>query len=278
MPNKVVLITGCSSGIGKALCEEFHRRGYRVIATARRLETLDPLRKLGVATEQVNVTDRQSASRLIDAVLQSEGRIDILVNNAGYGLFGPTLDLPHEELVQQFHTNVFAPINLARLVAPAMKSQGGGIIINIGSISGFVTTPFAGAYCASKSALHSFTDALRMELSPFGIRVMSVQPGGIQSEFGKNSGRSAERLLNPDSWYGSLRESILSRAQASQDDAVPPEELARKLVAFVERGKFPPIIRIGRKSFSLPFLKSALPTAWLDTIFRRRSGLNRIMK
>ena len=276
MSKKVVVITGCSSGIGRALSEEFHRRGFRVIATARRIESLEGLRKQGIGTETLDVTDRQEASRVMRDILGREGRIDILVNNAGYGLFGPAVDLPHEELVSQFHTNVFAPLNLIRLIAPAMRSQGGGMIVNIGSISGIVTTPFAGAYCASKAALHSLTDALRMELAPYGIRVVSVQPGGIVSEFGKNSRQSAERIVKTDSWYESLKDSILSRAQLSQVGATSAEEIARKLVALIESGNPPAIVRIGRRSFSLPFLKSALPATLLDSIFRKRFGLNKL--
>jgi short-subunit dehydrogenase len=275
--NKVVLITGCSSGIGRALSEEFHRRGHKVIATARRVESMEALRKQGIGTETLDVTDRQEANRVVRAVLEREGRIDVLVNNAGYGLFGPTIDLPHEELVSQFHTNVFAPVNLIRLIAPAMRNQGGGIIINIGSISGVVTTPFAGAYCASKAALHSFSDALRMELAPYGIRIVSVQPGGVQSDFGKNSGRSAERIMKPDSWYHSLKDPILSRAQVSQVGATASEEFARRLVGLIEGGNPPAIVRIGSRSFSLPFLKSVFPAALLDLIFRRKFGLNKNM-
>lgn len=278
MPNKVVMITGCSSGIGRALAEEFHRRRYRVIATARRIESLDTLRDQGIGTERLDVTDRQEASRVMRDILGRERRIDILVNNAGYGLFGPAIDLPHEELVSQFHTNVFAPLNLIRLIAPAMRSQGGGIIVNIGSISGIVATPFAGAYCASKAALHSLTDALRMELAPYGIRVVSVQPGGIESDFGRNSKRSAERIMKSDSWYDSLRGSILARTQLSQVGATKADVFARRLVQLIDTGNSPAIVRIGYRSFSLPFLKSVIPSAWLDLIFRKRFGIDGILK
>jgi NAD(P)-dependent dehydrogenase (short-subunit alcohol dehydrogenase family) len=153
-----------------------------------------------------------------------------------------------------------------------------GCSSGIGSISGVVTTPFAGAYCASKAALHSFSDALRMELAPFGIRVVNVQPGGIESDFGKNSGRSAERTMKPGSWYGNLKDSILSRARVSQVGATPADSFARKLVGLIEAGNPPAIARIGSRSFSLPALKSLLPAAWLDSILRKRFGLNKGME
>jgi short-subunit dehydrogenase len=271
--NTVVLITGCSSGIGKALSEEFHRRGLTVVATARRVESLEELRTKGIRTEKLDVTDEREAERVVQSVLQNEGHIDILVNNAGYGLFGPTVELPDDELAKQFETNVFAPLRLIRLVATSMKSRGHGLIINIGSISGFVTTPFAGAYCASKAALHSLSDALRMELSPFGIRVMTVQPGGIQSEFGNNSGQSAERVMKSASWYDAMRGSILNRAKESQRGATGAAEFARALVRCALKSDPPPIVRIGNRSFSLPLLKKLVPTRWLDALFRKRFGV-----
>lgn len=160
----VVLITDCSSGIGKALCQALHRRGCRVVATARRLEGIDDLKAHTVMTLLLDVTDSAGIQQVIKAVLDQEGRIDLLVNNAGFGQFGPLMDLSPAQLQAQFQTNVLAPLDLVQQVAPVMKQQRSGIIVNIGSISGVVTTPFAGAYCASKAALHSLSEALRMEL------------------------------------------------------------------------------------------------------------------
>jgi NAD(P)-dependent dehydrogenase (short-subunit alcohol dehydrogenase family) len=273
MTTKTVLITGCSSGIGRALCEEFHARGHRVVATARRIETLDALKSRGMGVEELDVTEDRQVSQVIAEVLHREGRIDILVNNAGYGLMGPMLDLPDSEVLMQFQTNEFGPLGLIRAVAPSMRARGGGLIVNIGSISGIVTTPFAGAYCASKASVHSISEALRMELAPFGIRVVTVQPGGIRSNFGNASLTAAQRAMRTESWYASIRKSIDKRAMESQSNATPAHQFARRLVDIVVSKRVPPVVRLGSKSFSLPFLKKALPTVILDSIFRKRYGL-----
>lgn len=270
---KVILLTGCSSGIGRALSEEFHRRGHRVTATARRRETLEPLKSEGIAVDQLDVTNVDDIERVIDAALAREGHIDVLVNNAGYGLIAPTLDVLEDELLAQFQTNVFAPLSLIRRIAPVMRKYGGGTIVNIGSISGIVTTPFSGAYCASKAALHALSEALRMELAPFGIRVIIVQPGGIESNFGNASGRLAERVLKQDSWYSQMKESILVRARVSQGGAMSSPEFARKLVRIIEAKNPPAVVRLGSRSFLLPFMKGVLPTGILDAVLRKRFGL-----
>jgi len=273
---KVVLITGCSSGIGRALSEEFHRRGHRVVATARRLESLDDLKAKGITTEQLDVTNLEDASRVVAKVLAAENRIDVLVNNAGYGLFGPMLDITEEELCKQFRTNVVGPLSLTRLVAPPMRKNGSGLIVNIGSISGIVTTPFAGAYCASKAALHSITDALRMELAPYGIVLLTVQAGGIETNFGNASSESARRVLTDQSWFAPLKHSILARAKISQENAMASADFAARLVDIIESPKPPAIVRLGRRSITLPLMKQLLPTRLLDEGMRKRFGLNRL--
>lgn len=273
MNKKVVFITGCSSGIGKALSKEFHQCGFRVISTARRHDSIADLRNKGISTYSLDVTDRDKVNQVINEVLQEEKHIDVLVNNAGYGLIGPTIEIPEQELNMQFQTNVIAPIALAQKVAPAMKEQGHGMIINIGSISGLVTMPFSGAYCASKAALHALSDALRMELSPFGIHVVSVQPGTIKSNFGETAGAVSSRILRPDSWYQSIEESIKRRAKISQIDATSAEDFSKKLVSIVMDRKNHAIVRIGKKSQIFPLLGRLIPIKMLDYIFKKKFGL-----
>lgn len=276
MGKRVVLITGCSSGIGKALAEEFHKCGFSVVATARSLDSLDGLKAKGISTYSLDVTDEVGMNQVVKAVLQQERRIDVLVNNAGYALIGPAVELPEKELKLQFQTNVTAPLLLAQKVAPVMKEQRSGLIINIGSISGLVTTPFSGAYCASKAALHALSDALRMELAPFGINVVSVQPGAIKSQFGEAATRISARVLKPDSWYLSIEESIKMRAKLSQVNATPSEEFARRLVSEVMAIKPPSILRIGKQSFIFPLLKQLISTTLLDGILKKKFGLTKI--
>ncbi|MGP1385196.1 MAG: SDR family oxidoreductase [Thainema sp.] len=276
MRQKVVLITGCSSGIGRALAYEFHRFGYGVIATARRLETLRPLQEAGMLTKELDVTNPDQIRSVFTEIQREEQRLDVLVNNAGYGLFTPLLDVSVDQLAQQFETNLFAPLQLIQAAAPMMRSQQSGLIINIGSISGIMPTPFSGAYASSKAALHCLSDALRMELAPFGIRVMTVQPGAIQSDFGTAARQRTEANLTDQSWYSGIKDTIRARAELSQVDATPTQDFATRLVQAALRPNPPAVLRIGKKSRLLPFLKTVLPRPWLDQILQRRFGLRSI--
>ena len=274
----VVFITGCSSGIGRALAQAFHQNGCQVIATARRLESLHELATMGMSIYELDVTHGNQIREVVESAIATHHRIDILINNAGYGLMGPVIEVPTEALEQQFATNVFAPMAIAQAVVPHMKQQNPisgkrGLIVNIGSISGIVPTPFAGAYCASKSALHALTEALRMELVCFGIQVVLVQPGAVQSKFGATATATVQQGLKPDSWYGDRAEAIINRANVSQVDASSVEVIASTLVKKLRKPSPPPIIRIGKKSLWVPFIKQIVPTRILDRMLRRKFGL-----
>ncbi len=274
MAQPVVLITGCSSGIGRALCQAFLKRGFRVVATARRVESLAELAAQGMITLPLEVTDAVAIQTTVEGILAQVGRIDILVNNAGYGQFGPLMDISKNALEQQFATNVFAPLELVQRVAPIMKAQGRGVIINIGSISGLVTTPFAGAYCASKAACHAISDALRLELQPFGIDVVTVQPGAILSNFGQSGEASLEGWDPTDSWYRPLQNQIKNRASLSQAGGMSAQRFAALLVDNVVPGRPSPKLRLGPKSAWLPLLQQWLPTRFFEALLARKFGLS----
>lgn len=274
MSAKVVLITGCSSGIGQALALEFHQQGYQVYATARQRTDLAELAQQGLTTLQLDVTCPSDITAVIHTITTETEGVDILVNNAGYAVMGPLLDIPNSEFIAQFQTNVLAPIHLVQQVVPSMRAVGGGIIINLGSVSGIMSTPFAGTYCASKAALHALSDALRMELAPFNIQVVMIHAGAIQSHFGTTALQGVNRLLPANSFYQTLFPQIRERAQASQYQATPAVDLARKLVGRIQQNdRLPPTIAIGKKSCTLPFLKRWLPTPILDRILMRKFGL-----
>lgn len=272
--NEIVLVTGCGSGIGKALALAFHRRGQVVCATARRLQTMEDLAREGIQTLALDVTNTSDIQRVLTQLKLNGCTVGTLVNNAGYGAMGPLLDLPAEEWQKQFDVNVFAPMALARAVLPSMIERRSGTIVNISSVSGVMPTPFAGAYCASKAALNALTDSLRMELRPFGIAVVTVQPGGIQSSFGDRAADDVK--LPPGSPYQAIREGVLSRANESQSGATPADVFANELVRQLDCPHPPAVIRLGQKSTMLPFLKWALPTPWLDRILRSRFQLDRL--
>ena len=212
---------------------------------------------------------------VITEVVKQDGRIDILINNAGYGAMGPMAESPEAALKQQFETNTFAPVALAQQVIPHMIHQGSGLIINITSVSGIFTTPFSGMYCASKAALSSMTEAMRMELEPLGIDVMDVQPGAIRSNFGDNAFKTLD-ILPQDSIYKSINDALQARARASQDNPSPAEGLADKVLSVVESGKTPPVVRYGHGSAAFPFMARWLPRGLVHRILQKKFWLNHL--
>lgn len=274
--SRTVLITGCSTGIGRALAEEFQARGCTVIATARRLATLDDLAARGIRTAELDVNDAASIDALVARLREEQRFVDLLVNNAGYGAMGPLVELPLAEVRRQFETNVVAVLALVQALAPEMMRRRQGRIVNIGSVSGILVTPFSGAYCATKAAVHALSDALRLELSPFGIDVLTVQPGAIRSQFGATASQGVEERGTRPSAYRAIADAIAARAQASQDPrSTSAEDFARAMVSAVLAERPPPVIRIGHGSQAMPAARRWLPTALLDGVLRRRFRLNR---
>ena len=272
-----VLITGCSSGIGAALARELHTRGLKVYATARRPDSLAPLADLGVSALQLDVNDDASIEAAFHRVQSEIGSLDMLVNNAGFSRVGAVLDLSREDLRGQYETNVIAPVAVIRAAMPLLRSavelRGHADVVNINSIVGLFTTPFAGAYCSSKAAIQSLSDALRMELAPFGIRLISVQPGGVKSAFGEHA---EEGLRLPEnSLYQPMEQGVRARAQAGQQDATPAEDFVRPVVDKLLKDKPPLVIRGGRGSFSLVTISKLLPRKLFDRQLSRRFGLDR---
>lgn len=270
----VALITGCSSGIGRALADTFRDAGYTVWATARKAEDVERLAAAGLRACALDVNDSDAVQRLAEELDSAHGGLDLLINNAGYGAMGPLLDGGVEAMRRQFETNVFAVVGVTRALFPALRRKR-GLVVNIGSVSGVLVTPFAGAYCASKAAVHALSDALRLELAPFGVGVMEVQPGAIQSSFASNAGQEAEQLLKPDSAWWPLRENIRARARASQDRPTPASEFAAGVLAAVRRSPAPGLVRLGNGSRALPLLAHLLPSRLLQKVLRKKFGLDR---
>ena len=271
-----VLITGCSSGIGAAMARELKQRGHRVYATARRPETLAPLSGLGIETIALDVNDEDTIAAAFDKVREDAGQLDMLINNAGFSQVGAVLDLTREDLRRQYETNVIAPVAVTRAALPLLRAaaacNGKAMVVNVGSIVGVFTTPFAGAYCSSKAAIHALSDAMRMELKPFGINVVMVQPGGVKSAFGDHA-EEAVRLPD-DSVYKPMEAGILARAQAGQRGAVPADEFVSRVIDDLLASKTPAIIRGGKNSTRLPLMKRWLPTTVFDNLLAKAFGLD----
>jgi NAD(P)-dependent dehydrogenase (short-subunit alcohol dehydrogenase family) len=192
VPSKAVLVTGCSSGIGRATALELVGRGWKVYATARRPETLSELAERGCQTLPLDVTDESSMRSAVDAVSQAEGAVGVLVNNAGYSQSGAVETVPIEQARAQFETNVFGLLRMCQLALPGMRAQGWGKIVNLSSMGGRLTFPGGGLYHATKYAVEALSDALRFEVRGFGIDVIIVEPGLIVTNFGQVAAGSVQ--------------------------------------------------------------------------------------
>jgi NADP-dependent 3-hydroxy acid dehydrogenase YdfG len=177
----VVLITGCSSGIGRAAAIALHEAGLRVYATARRPDTLAELAGRGITTLALDVTDETSMTEAVAAVQADAGAVGVLINNAGYGLYGPVEQVPMAEIRRQFETNFFGLVRLTQLVLPGMRARRRGRVLNVSSMGGRATLPGGAFYHASKYAVEAFSDALRMEVAQFGIDVVLIEPGPVKT-------------------------------------------------------------------------------------------------
>jgi short-subunit dehydrogenase len=176
-----VLITGCSSGIGRAAAVSLHAAGLTVYATARQVDALEGLVRLGIHTLPLDVTDEASMLAAVTAVEEAAGPVGVLVNNAGYGLYGPVEQVPMDEIRRQFETNFFGLVRLTQLVLPGMRRRSRGRILNVSSMGGRITLPGGAFYHASKYAVEAFSDALRMEVAQFGIDVVLIEPGPVKT-------------------------------------------------------------------------------------------------
>jgi NAD(P)-dependent dehydrogenase (short-subunit alcohol dehydrogenase family) len=186
-PSKAVLITGCSSGIGAATAQRLAQRGFTVYASARRLESIEPLQAFGCRLLRLDVTDEASMQAAVEAVVSEHGAVGVLVNNAGYSQGGPIEQVSMDAVRRQFETNVFGAIYLTQLVLGGMRAQRWGRIVNVGSMGGRLTFPGGGLYHATKHSLEAISDALRFEVAGFGVGVTLIEPGLIASDFAKTA-------------------------------------------------------------------------------------------
>ncbi|MGH2762651.1 MAG: oxidoreductase [Thermoleophilaceae bacterium] len=185
--SKAVLITGCSTGIGRATAERLARGGMTVYATARRLESIDDLERAGCRTLPLDVTDEESMAAAVAAVEQAEGAVGALVNNAGYSQSGAVETVGLDDARRQFETNVFGLLRMCQLVLPEMRRQGHGRIVNVSSMGGKLTFPGGGLYHATKHAVEAISDAMRFEVAGFGVQVSVIEPGLIKTSFPETS-------------------------------------------------------------------------------------------
>ncbi len=276
-----VLITGATAGIGRSLTLDLAMRGHRVFATGRRADALESLceeaKKLGLTVVPVvlDVTDESTIQAAAKTVHEAcGGALDVLINNAGYGQAGPLAEMSDETLRKQFDTNVFGVMSVTRAFLPLMMERRAGTVINVSSTGGLLTAPMMGAYHASKYALEAMSDALRMELSPFGIRVVVVEPGPIQSEF---TGRTLAGL--PAGYEGSAYAAVYAKSDElgarMMKLSAGPEHVA-KAVRKAIFSRWPRARYIAPSWHALPFmLLPFVPQRLIDFVLKSLLGLNK---
>jgi NAD(P)-dependent dehydrogenase (short-subunit alcohol dehydrogenase family) len=265
---KVALVTGASSGIGDATAKRLIAAGYVVYAAARRLERMAPLAARGAILLPIDLTDDASIVAAVERIRADHGRIDVLLNNAGYGSYGAVEDVPIAEGRRQFEVNLFGLARLVQLVTPMMRAQRAGRIVNISSMGGKIWEPLGAWYHATKFAVEGFSDCLRMELAPFGIDVVVVEPGAINTEWGEialetlaqTSGRTAYAPQAEEK-----RAMFLSAAGTGSD----PDVVAQAVIAAVAAPR--PKTRYAVGAFAKPmiFAVTYLPNRAFDWIMTR---------
>ncbi|MBA2678753.1 MAG: SDR family NAD(P)-dependent oxidoreductase [Ktedonobacteraceae bacterium] len=268
---KVALVTGASSGIGKATATALVSAGYITYATARRLEALISLKDLGCRVLQLDVTDDASMIAAVRVVEAEHGAIDVLVNNAGYGEMGPLEELDMVAVRREFETNVFGLLRMCQLVLPGMRAQGYGRIVNIGSVGGLFTAPGAGAYHASKYAVESFSDALRYEVQPFGVDVVLIEPTGVRTPYVEKSIATIPQARS-DSPYAVFNKNLDTVIQQmfgrNARGILAPEDVANVVVKAVQARRPQTRYKVGVVAHLLPLVRRALPDRRWDALMR----------
>ncbi|GAB2972006.1 oxidoreductase [Streptomyces pseudoechinosporeus] len=270
--SNAVLVTGCSTGIGRATALALVRAGLPVWASARSPETLTELAAAGCCTLRLDVTDEESRVRAVKAVEAAHGAVGVLVNNAGYGQIGVVEELPMEALRRQFETNVFGLVRLCQLVLPGMRAQHAGTIVNLGSAAGLITPPASTAYSMTKHALEALCDGLRLEVAHAGIRVVLLEPGAVRTQF-MSTGRATLRHQDSHSPYATFQDNVNRMADRAHREGaravLTPEDVAEVVHKAVTARRPRTRYRIGPQARVMPRIRRALPDRLWDAFLRR---------
>ena len=293
-----VLITGCSSGIGRAAALRLHDAGFTVYATARRTDALTDVASRGLRTVALDVTDENSMTQAVAAVEADAGPVGVLINNAGYGLYGPVEQVPMAEIRRQFETNFFGQVRLTQLVLPGMRRRGRGRILNVSSMGGRITLPGGAFYHASKYAVEAFSDALRMEVAQFGIDVVLIEPGPVKTPWNDGAAASLatagagplaadgqdgadgtapaapgdpyrEYKAAVGASFGRTRAGLVGRFGSTPDDVA--KVITQAVTARRPRARY----LINPVAKSLVAMNRVLPARACDSVLRRQYGLPR---
>jgi NAD(P)-dependent dehydrogenase (short-subunit alcohol dehydrogenase family) len=271
--SKAVLITGCSTGIGRATAERLVGSGHTVYATARKPESIADLEAKGCKTIALDVTDEESMRSAVEAVEQAEGAIGALVNNAGYSQSGAIEDVSMESVRRQFETNVFGLLRMCQLVLPGMRRQGSGRIVNISSMGGKLVFPGGGIYHATKHAVEALSDALRFEVRGFGIGVSIVEPGLIKTEFATAAERSIDEGTAKDGPYATFNRQVAEKTVEAYEGpmarlAAGPDAVAKVIERAIDSSRPKPRYLVTAGARVLLVTRRALPDRGWDAMMR----------
>ncbi len=271
---KVILITGASSGIGFDAAQTLAQQGHCVFAAARRTELMEPLKAYGVHVIKMDVTDEKSMKDGVETLIQAMGHIDVLINNAGYGYFGAIENVPMEDARRQLEVNVFGLARLTQLVLPYMRQQKSGRIINTSSIAGKMVFYMGGWYNITKYSVEAFSDALRMEMKPYGIDVVMIEPGAIKTDWGiiatrhlKESSEGTAYEASGNQWAHNMDWFYKTNLLSS------PSVITKAIVRAVNSRH--PKARYCRGRFSIVgrIAHALMPARWWDALMRQGGKL-----
>ena len=266
---KVVLVTGASSGLGKALCERLSQSGFRVYGTSRNPDAY----QLPFPLLALDVTDPAGINRVVEQVITENGRIDVLINNAGVGMAAPLEKGAAADVEQLFRINVFGTLQVCQAVLPHMRAAGTGMILNVSSIGGSVGLPFRGAYCASKAALDMLTETLRLEVKHFGIEVGTIPAGDMRTPIKQHwiGGYRPET----DHTYGDDYRLVTKAIEADNERGMSPQAVAARIEQLIRSERIGRSTVVGKPLQRLAITaKRLLPDAWFEKIILKHSKLN----
>lgn len=262
----VILVTGASSGMGYDAAMVLAQKGHTVFAAARRVALMEPLREFGVTPLALDVTSEES----IDACLKQTGSLDAVVNCAGYGSFGPIENVPMEEARRQMEVNLFGLASLCKKVLPSMRERGAGRIVNISSVCGKACLYFGGWYNVSKYAVEAFSDALRIEMQPFGVKVVLIEPGATRTGWGAITADNLEASTRGTAYEApALAEASMMRKTFGTKMFSHPSVVTRAICRAVSARRPRARYVVAAGSWTMVFWHAVLPTRWWDAVVRQ---------
>ncbi|MCL6333822.1 oxidoreductase [Pectobacterium carotovorum subsp. carotovorum] len=276
MKSKVILVTGASSGIGEATALRLKASGHTVYAAARRIERMQKLAEADIRVLPLDVTDSVSVQTVVDTIIAECGRIDVVVNNAGYGSYGAVEEVSPEEGRAQFDVNVFGAVRLTQLVLPHMRAQRSGTVMNITSMGGKIYTPLGAWYHGTKFALEAISDCLRLEVEPFGIDVVVIEPGGIKTEW---ADIAAAKLLDV-SGHGAYAKQAEAMAdsmvgESSRKRQSSPQVIADTIAQAVNARRPKTRYAVGFGAKPMICIRRLLSDRLFDRFMRMATGISR---